>query len=293
MALEPGIITEPLYIANATGLFAKYGIKANFVTYSSDSAIMTAMGAGQIDYAIEIPDVIANSIAAGVNVKVIGAVLGNLTNGNAVLVRTNSSLTSVSQLNGKKVAVSALGSLTDIWAKMIMRQDNINFTEVALGQTARAAALLSGQVDAAIASGPQVYTLTTQGQARVLLNITESVVPYFSPYAVAIASNSLIQNQPNVVRQLLEATFQSIQYMRDNAQQSYPILAAEIGSTPSVGPWLYNITIPYFSSNGILNATQMLQSVQLQNQLTGSPNAVPSESTMYSSQFLPVSLKTC
>lgn len=293
IATLPGIITEPLYVANVTGLFADYGIKANLVTYSSDSAIMTAMGSGQAQYTIEVPDVVANSISSGVDVKIVSAILKNLTYGNAVMVRTNSSLTDVSQLNGKKVGVSALGSLTDIWAKMIMRKYNINFTEVALGATERTTALLAGQIDAAVAGGPSVYTLTTQGQARVLLNITGAIVPYFTPYAVAIVPGSLIQSQPNVVRGLLEATFQAIQYMENNPQKSYPILAAAIGTTPSLGPWLYNIALPYWSTDGTLDTGQMLQAIQLQNQLISSPYAAPSATSIYTSQFVPIDLTTC
>ena len=250
---------------------------------------MTALGSGQADYTLEIPAIISNSVDGGAQLTILANVITEFTPGSAVLVRANSTITSVQQLNGQKVAVSAFGAATDILAKMLMKQYSLNFTEVQLGFTARVPALLSGQVQAIESYDPQVYQLVSSGQARILFN-NENFNASWRPYAVAVARSSLVNSNPDLIRKLLLGTFEAIQYMKDNPQESYKILAAVSGPTTplSIGENYYNDTINYFSTNGVINTTEMIQNIQLQNKLVASTHNIPPLSTMYTDKFVPI-----
>ena len=133
--------------------------------------MLQAMSSGSLDIGGvgDAPPVFA--AAGGAKIAIVGA-LANNPNSAALLVPKGSSITSISQLKGKKIAV-AQGSSADYHLLTVLDEGGLSVHDVTLEylQPAEAlAALSSGSVDAWDIWSPFIEQAVAQDGARILVN---------------------------------------------------------------------------------------------------------------------------
>ena len=106
----PTIIAET---AVRQKLFEKEGIKAELTIYRSGAETFEAMAAGAADLQLNSAALIAAGRKKGVATKAVGgAALGYY--GWYLMVKADSKITQISELEGKKIGITAAGSASDV-----------------------------------------------------------------------------------------------------------------------------------------------------------------------------------
>jgi sulfonate transport system substrate-binding protein len=176
-------------LLTAAGLIGKLPFKVAWSDFTSGPPMLQAMGAGAVDVGGvgNAPPVFA--AAGGEKIAIVGAYQANPL-GSALLVPKNSSITSVAQLKGKRIAV-AQGSSADYHLLTVLTKAGLTVHDVTLTYLQPAeglAALSSGHVDAWDIWSPFVEQAEVQDNARALVTGTG----YGSPYSFAVASRAAL-----------------------------------------------------------------------------------------------------
>jgi sulfonate transport system substrate-binding protein len=178
-------------LLQAAGLINKLPFKANWSDFTSGPPMLQAMGSGSVDIGGvgDAPPVFA--AAGGEQVALVGARV-TPPEGAALVVPKNSPITSISQLKGKKIAVSQ-GSSADYHLLTVLNKAGLTTKQVTLDYLQPADALAafnSGHVDAWDIWSPYIEQVTAQDNARILVNGNG----YGSDYSFEVASRAALND---------------------------------------------------------------------------------------------------
>ena len=178
-------------LLQAAGLLHKLPFPVKFADFTSGPPILQAMSSGSVDVGGvgDAPPVFA--AAGGAKIAVVGARRNNPKSA-ALLVPKGSSITSIQDLKGRKIAV-AQGSSADYHLLTVLTKAGLSTHDVQLVylQPAQAlAALSSGSVDAWDVWSPFVEQAVAQKGAKVLVNGNG----YGANFAYEVASKAAIDN---------------------------------------------------------------------------------------------------
>lgn len=220
-------------LLTAAGLIGKLPFRVSWDDFTSGPPMLQAMGAGSIDIGGvgDAPPVFA--AAAGENIAVVGALLGNPL-GAAIVVPKNSPIKTVAELKGKKIAV-AQGSSADYHLLAVLKQAGLTPKQVTLDYlqpTQALPALSSGAVDAWDIWSPYIEQVTAQDSARIIVNGT----PIGNTYSFEVASRSALADPVKVaaIRDYIKLLNQAHAWSNTHPQQWAKIWAAETGLPDSV-----------------------------------------------------------
>ncbi|MFD1318293.1 aliphatic sulfonate ABC transporter substrate-binding protein [Loigolactobacillus zhaoyuanensis] len=168
---------DPVDIARQRGELAKKmkakGYKAVFKEFQDGTALVTALKAGDIDYARfgDTPPVTAQ--ANGLKLAYIAAGASK-ENGSGILVKKNSSISSLKDLKGKRIAytkgTSAQFLIIQALKKAGLTTDDV--TLVNMDQSASSVAFAKGKVDAWVTWDPYTATAEVEQNAKLLVDGT-------------------------------------------------------------------------------------------------------------------------
>jgi NitT/TauT family transport system substrate-binding protein len=169
----------PLYIAMDAGYFAKRGITVDLITMKGGPAAAGALLSGDVDVALSLAETPIKVRGQGQDLRV--AALVQDRNPCVLVVPARSAAKTLADLKGKKIGVTATGSLSDLVTRAYIRQQRMNdgdFEIVGLGSGATvAAALERGQIDAAVTFTPFLTKLVTEKTARILYDFRKETYP--------------------------------------------------------------------------------------------------------------------
>jgi len=203
-------------LLQAAGLIHKLPFKVKWADFTSGPPMLTAISSGSLDVGGvgNAPPVFA--AAGGAKISIVGA-FANENKSAALLVPKGSSITSVSQLKGKSIAV-AQGSSADYHLLATLNKAGINVKDVHLDYLQPAqglAALESGSVDAWDIWSPYIEEAVIQKGARILAS--GDGIPGNDSYVVA--SQSAVSN-PTVAKEIKE--YLKLLYQAHDWANSHP-----------------------------------------------------------------------
>jgi sulfonate transport system substrate-binding protein len=220
-------------LLTAAGLINKLPFKPDWDDFPSGPPMLQAMGAGSIDVGGvgDAPPVFA--AAAGENIAIVGALLGNPL-GAAVVVPKGSPITSVAQLKGKKIAVSQ-GSSGDYHLLAVLKLAGLTPKDVTLDYlqpTEALPAFLSGAVDAWDIWSPYIEQVVQQDGAREIV----TGQPIGNTYSFEVASRSALADPVKVaaIRDYIKLLNQAHVWSNTHPDQWAKVWAAETGLPDSV-----------------------------------------------------------
>jgi sulfonate transport system substrate-binding protein len=179
-------------VLQAAGLLKTLPFKVNWSDFTSGPTMVQAMSTGAVDIGGvgDAPPVFGAS--GGEDIVIVGARETATGDTDAIVVPKNSPIHSVSQLRGKKIAVS-VGSSDDYELLTVLTKNGLTTKDVSLVNLQPApglAAFTSGAIDAWDIWPPYVQQLVGQYGARVLV----TGPPYGSPYSFEVASKAAVAN---------------------------------------------------------------------------------------------------
>lgn len=276
-------------IGMAKGFFPKHGIELDITSFAGSAKLQQALAANAIDIGLGSGPELA-FVAKGAPVTGICAYAGpvNL----MMVVRPDAGINKVSDLKGKRISASTVGSLTDWVTREVSRQqgwgnDGILVTPLGTNE-AQVAALRAKETEGLAVDPAGAFELEEKGVGKILLRYS-TVAPVFINH-VTYATNTIIAEHPDQLKAFLAAWFDTVAWMKAHKDETVKLASPIMHATLEIGARDYDETMPTFSDTGKFEpaALKVLSRSFVQ---MGSLPAEPDMSKLYTEKFLPVMQK--
>ena len=214
-----------LFVADAQGKFSENGINTKLVQFNNGGDLMTAMASGDVDIGYVGITPVLSSIEKGVPVKVISAAQ---TEGSGIVVAKDSGITSVSDLEGKKIATPGEASIQHMLLTYFLDQNGMSIDDVkvsAMKVPSMNDALKTNKIDGMITFEPYVSIAKENG--AVELANSRDILPNH-PCCVVAASDDFIENHPNETQTILEIHKNATDFINNNTDEAAGLLPDNI-----------------------------------------------------------------
>lgn len=185
-----------LYVATDQGYFARNNLDPNFIVISTPAALTAAAVGGSTNFVCVATDAVVSAIDAGADLKMIAGQALPLYS-----LVTHPSITSYSQLKGKKIAVANPNTGSTLMLLLLLRKNGVARDDVTLVQSAgtpqRLVAVESGAVAATLLSPPDSFRAEDSG-LRVLGN-TATVMRQYQHTVHAVNTDWANRQRPAAV----------------------------------------------------------------------------------------------
>lgn len=238
---QPYPLYSSIYVAKELGYldeeFEKIGATYEWTDFKSGPLVNEAVASGSQDigFMADLPALLAKS--SGQEIEIIG----NVAYGEkalAILVGPDSDIKDPKQLKGKKVAY-VKGSYAQHLLSLVLKNAGLTFDDIESVNLAAGdmpAALQGKQIDAAVLWEQFVSKLTSEGNARVLIDGTGIKKGNMVTYAVKKFS----EKNPKVIEAYIKAGQRGSEYIKANPKEAAAAVADDFGVTPEVMLEIFN-----------------------------------------------------
>jgi NitT/TauT family transport system substrate-binding protein len=218
-ALSAGIGT--LWLTHEDGYFRKYGLDSNLIYIRGGSTAVQALLAGEIHFGHLSPAPMLTAWAQGADFVWVGTTTHQM----VFTLLADPSINKGSELKGKKIGITRLGSASDLAVRTALEQFGVNpkdVTFISLGGIPEIlAALRAGAVHAGILSPPTSTAARDLGY-KALLHIPDLGREFtFSGIA---AKRSFVHSQPDIVRAYMAALSDGAKVYKEDNRAALRIL---------------------------------------------------------------------
>lgn len=276
-----------LDIGQKEGIFAKYGIHLDIISFRGDAKMQEGLASDSIDVGLGGGPAMAFAVKGSPVLAV--AAFGGAPRDLAVLVKANSPIKTVADLRGKLIAVSTVGSLTDWLAHQIaVRQGwGVNGIKAVAtgGGSAMISALITGAVDAGMGATQEGLVLEEKHEGKPLVTMAK-FLPNFITHVI-FARKQFIKEHPKTLDNFLKGFFATVAFMETHKAETVKDADAVLHSGPAVMNRVYDTEMPMFLKHGEFNAAA-LKTIKQSFLSMHILKKVPTDSQILTRQFLPV-----
>jgi NitT/TauT family transport system substrate-binding protein len=213
----------PAWMAYESGIFRKYGLDAQLIFIESGSRTVQTLISGDVVAAQVAGTSVLQSNIQGSGVVLIAGFL-NTMDYKLIVARD---ITRPDQLKGKTVAVSRIGSSSDFATRYALEKYGLTpDKDVAIlqigSQPARFSALETGKIHGVMIAIPLTAKATKMG-LNTLADLQMLGLEY--QHTGLAVSQNLIKTQPELVRNVLKAFVEGIQFMKTHRKEALAIMA--------------------------------------------------------------------
>ncbi|MBI2987593.1 MAG: ABC transporter substrate-binding protein [Deltaproteobacteria bacterium] len=235
-----GISTDLRRVIEKEKIWKKHGLNVRSVYFISGGILSRAMASGDISVSdSDVPAMLNLAVSGLLDLKVIAVTINRLEHYFIV----HKAIARPEDLKGKRVAVSGIGSASDITTRMVLRFWKLNpekdLTILASGNTpTRIAALTVGHVDAGLVSPDHVNRVLATGCCRILADLAELPMDY-ARFGVVMPT-AMLREQRETARKLLNAYIEGIQTFKSRPEVVFSVLKEEGIKDPKVAKEVYD-----------------------------------------------------
>jgi NitT/TauT family transport system substrate-binding protein len=248
---QPIFSYTPIYVAKAKGFWEDENLDVQITIFNSSTENQQALLGDVIDVGGGGYTEPMTITAQGKQTVIFGFVQGAL----PYRLMTKGDITDINQLDGKTLAVSKIGALSDQITRIALNEKGFDPNKAkyqqAGGSPSRLAALQSGAVDGALLDSPS-YQLAEKAGANVLINVAAEL-PGF-PYEVLYAKKEAIDAKHDVFLRFMRGFIKGAQYATDPANEDdvLKIVADATGQKADDLKLAYDETIKDFPPTGAM-----------------------------------------
>ena len=245
---------------NQLGIYKKYDLDVQLTTFRGGPATQEALAAGSIDISAIAPAVVNLAIKKGVREQIVALFTPPVPDGWFIMVRKDSPVKTMADLNGKTVAVTQKVSLTDYWANRAASIAGVTINTVPLGGGV-VPGVKAKQVDAGIVWPIYSYKAMADDTLRPVFSLSEKLPPSISE-GVAV-SQDMIDKHPDVLKRWLAATSETISALQANEGKAEEVLKDYFKEdNPEVLKSVYKDFIMNIHPDGVMEKAWMEDSLQ-------------------------------
>jgi ABC-type nitrate/sulfonate/bicarbonate transport system substrate-binding protein len=220
----------PVFVAEEQGIFARHGLKIEYLRLGSVDKATSAVREGTADLAITPPE---------------GAVVDHLAGGGLRIIASNSErlpmsmvarpgIADLAGLRGRRLGTSSLTEGTAIYTRVLLEQAGLTYPgdyEFVLAgvHTTRWAALQSGEIDAAPQPAP--WNFLAERAGYMLLGEIAEAIPEIV-FAAVIGEETWLAENRDAVRRLISALAEAHALVNDCANDAVTLPVYQRLTTP-------------------------------------------------------------
>jgi len=247
-----------LFVAQDKGYFREEGLEPLFILATPGVGI-NGLIAGSFDFSAAGGSA-STAIARNLPLKVL--LIHTFKPGFWIFAREN---LSPSQLKGKKIAVSTLGSLVHTLAKLGLKKLGVDADKevvmIAAGtDDVRFLALKSGAVDAAVFNAPISIKARREGLKEIVFLGNE----VYGLSGGVVTNAKMIETRPETVQRFVTGAVKGLKYFVANREGTIPILAKYMRMDTERVKEVYDTTIQTFTADGTRGEDFMRSEAQIQ-----------------------------
>jgi NitT/TauT family transport system substrate-binding protein len=218
----------PNELAKQLGYFDQQGLDVTLIDEASGQSSEDQVLAGQVDAGSGSYNHTIELQAAGKQMECV--VQLDIAPGEAEMVSAKeaSTITSVSDLKGKNLGVTELGSGTQTLTTALLHQkgiapDQVHFLPVGAGDTF-IAAMQQGKIDAGMTTEPTISRLLQSGVGKVLVDLrtpqsTQAALGGNYPFICVFMKNDYVNAHKDVVQKLVNAYVKTLQWIHTHTAE--------------------------------------------------------------------------
>jgi ABC-type nitrate/sulfonate/bicarbonate transport system substrate-binding protein len=213
----------PLWTAHDAGFFKKRNLAVEIIQVGSSTRGMAALLAGQID-------VLAGGGTGGIVAQLQGysdlAIFGTNVHTWVFAVYAVPSIKEISQLRGKKLAVTRFGGTMDFAARHFLKGQGLepgkDIVLIQIGSSADIVpAMANGVVDSGVMSVPYLFVARRLG-LRELADLSQSGIRYAQ--AALVAKRSFLKDKREMIGQFIRALIEATHFLKTRPAEGMRIL---------------------------------------------------------------------
>src|SRR5262245_7396489 len=215
-----------LHLAKDSGILAKYGFTADVLLIPGTPRTVQALIAGDLDYVKAGAPASLRARAQGADVVVLSS-LANFSS-QRIMLRSDSTLTSLKELKGKIIGVTQYGSGGDTFLRAALRKTGIKESEVTIlqmgGTPGVAQGLESGRIEVGVL-GDSGMLLVFRGRAKMMKGASAREMGFRGTDApLTTTERKLKADRAGVVR-FMRAYLETIHFFQTNKAATARILS--------------------------------------------------------------------
>lgn len=196
-----------MWIAQDAGIFARNGLEVDARVASATTGLASLLS-GEINIQVGGGSEMMNGVANGADL----VTLGNIAPVSALRFEVATAIKSKTDLVGKRLGITRFGSATDTALRTLLKQQGLNpdkdVTFIQLETPANvSAALISGNIQGALASPPLVFKLEDAG-LHPLYDLGKLGVP--DTTAVVVANRAWVTANKATVQRFMDSLIQGV-----------------------------------------------------------------------------------
>jgi NitT/TauT family transport system substrate-binding protein len=252
------VVFLPFYYAKDAKIFEKHGLNVELIQMRSDLQVV-GLVSGEIDFIPAIGPA-TFPVANGAPLKALAA----LYKAPLFSLAAPPNVTSIKDLEGKKVAVSRIGSDSHRYGSLLIESGGADPKKVTFLQTGSTtislSSLLQGVVNGAVLSPPFTGIVAEKG-FRILARSRQLVD---SPWLGLVANKNKIDKQPEQVRNMLRSMRDVVAAIRREKQGIISYIAKNFNVSAA------NAAESYEDISGVIIDSMMMRDELIQKYLDGS-----------------------
>ena len=251
----PIMASLPLYVAQENNYFTEQGVQIETIQLQSSNQLVDALVRGDIDIVVEssaVPALIAETIDSG-KIKIFSASdITPQTPFDSLIVKQNSILNSLEDLEGKKIGVFPGSTATNL-LKKFLSDNNIDISKIEFIQIVppnQLPALYEGSIDVLHAYEPTTAIALQSGNAKKLYSSIYAEQLNHNPQGVALISAKFISDNPQLAKKTIIAFNQASDFISQNDAETREVVVKYVKVDKNVAD---NVVFLYMSRSDTIN----------------------------------------
>ncbi|HEY7164109.1 MAG TPA: ABC transporter substrate-binding protein [Candidatus Binatia bacterium] len=269
------ILDLPFIIARDRGLFREEGLEPELIFMKAPQTI-PAMLAGGADFGTATGTAVAAAVN-GVDVRVVFA----LTDKPSFDLISVPSITTLQQLRGKKMGVTAVGALAEILARQILLANKVPLDQVTflpLGTSdVTYLALKAGSIDATMLQIPQNFLAIDEGFRK----LASGADVYRAVQGGLATTKAVISGRPELVTKTLRVTQRALRLIRNDKKLALEFIKGpylDLGKERErFADRIYDAAVQYYLAAGVVDEKLQREMIVTASQRVKPPQPVPPE----------------
>src|SRR5262245_34918077 len=269
------ILDMPYMIARDRGLFREEGLEPELI-FMKAAQTVPAMLAGGVDFGTATGTAVAAAVS-GVDVRIVFA----LTDKPSFDLIAAPSITSVQQLRGKKLGITAYGALAEILARQILiankvPADQVTFLPMGTSDVTYLA-LKAGTIDATMLQIPQNFLAEDEGFRK----LASGADVYRAVQGGLTTTKATISDRPELVTRMIRATQRSLRLIRNDKKYALEFIKGpylDLGKDRDrFAERIYEAALQYYLQSGMVDEKLQREMISVAAQRVKPAQPVPQE----------------
>lgn len=231
----PNLVHIPPWIAQDTGIFAKYGIEAKIFTLEAGPSTLRALLGSGSDVQVAAPGVppFIAALARGADIRAIATYAMR----HPVAMVVQQEIHRCQDLRGKKLGTpGGVGGYLEVVTRAVLQTCGLTSRDVQyvnIATSARVPALMTGQIDGIVLHVDQIFEAAKQKPTLHILARLSDVLPR-GWYAAYVTTGSVIQSDPKLVQDAVMALVEANRFIYQNRTRTIEIGAKYMKVNPDI-----------------------------------------------------------